>query len=49
MSINAVRNVRSKAVPHHPFPVRFPDAIALAQPAEGVAGSSLDLISSCGR
>ena len=37
VTINAVRNVRSKAVLHHPFPVRFPDAVAFTEPAEGVA------------
>ena len=39
----------SEAVAEHPFPIRFPDAVALAQPAEGVSGSTPGLISSCWR
>ena len=36
MPIHAVGDVISEAVVHHPFPVCFPDAIALTQPTEGV-------------
>ena len=39
----------SEAVSQHALAVSFPDAVALAQPAEGVSGSSPGLISSCGR
>ena len=40
MSIDAVGDVRTKAVAEHPFSVRFPDAVTLAQLAEGMAGRS---------
>ena len=35
----------SEAVPN----IRFPDAVALTEAAEGMAGRSPGLISSCGR
>ena len=35
--IDAVRDIISKAVAQHPFPIRFPDAVGLTQSAEGVA------------
>ena len=37
MSINSVRNIIPEAVTQHALPVRFPDAVALAQSAEGMA------------
>ena len=37
MPIDAIRDVIPKTVPHHSFPISFPDAVALAEPAEGVA------------
>ena len=40
MPIHAIGDVISEAVAHHPFPIRFPDAVGLTQSAEGMAGRS---------
>ena len=37
MPIHAIGDVISEAVAHHPFPIRFPDAVSLTDAAEGVA------------
>ena len=36
MAVYPVRDVIPKAVAHHPFPVCFPDTVALTQPTEGM-------------
>ena len=37
MAIDAVGNIVSETVAKHALPVGFPDAVALTEPAEGVA------------
>jgi len=41
MPIYTIGDVVSKGMPHHPFPIRFPDAVALTEAAEGVAAGVL--------
>ena len=41
VAINPVGDIVPEAMPHHPFPICFPDAIALAQPAEGMPAGVL--------
>jgi len=39
--VYSIRDVIPEAMPHHPFPIRFPDAVALTEAAEGVAAGVL--------
>ena len=40
VAVHSVRNVIPETVAQHAFAVCFPDAVAFAQPAEGMAGRS---------
>ena len=40
VAIDAVGDIIPEAMPHHSFPVSFPDAVSLTDAAEGMAGRS---------
>ena len=37
VAVYPIRDIIPKAMPHHPFPISFPDAVGLTKPTEGMA------------